>query len=329
MLFEGWGLRFAPSAYKTHPFHPDNNVNGIPLFDAGGNKPTGKQKTSGKGTELFTLASPKVTAFQEAYVRKTVDTVNDLDNVLYEIANESDFSTTDWQYHLIRFIKAYEAKKSKQHPVGMTSIGYGKNPTDLDRLLKSPADWISPNPDRYDYKNDPPAADGAKVVLPDTDHLWGVGGNVAWVWKSFLRGLNPIFMDPYRRGVLDRGPDDQWEPVRRAMGVTRRLAEQVNLSAMTPRKELARSGYCLADPGREYLIYLPQGGEVTVDLSAATGDLAVEWMDPVVRNRYPSRTGHGWRPTDYESSRHGGHSALSPAKGVRQSKTVGTVSQLC
>ena len=30
-----------------------------------------------------------ITALQEAYVRKVVDTVNDLDNVLYEISNES------------------------------------------------------------------------------------------------------------------------------------------------------------------------------------------------------------------------------------------------
>jgi hypothetical protein len=272
MLFEGWGLRFAPGAYKAHPFHPDNNVNGL----------DGALASGIKGTELFTLASPKVTAFQEAYVRKVIDTVNDLDNVLYEIGNECDLTTTEWQYHMIRFIKKYESSKPKQHPVGMTSMGYGgKTPADFDRLIQSPADWISPNPNRYDYKNDPPAAEGAKVIVPDTDHLWGVGGNVGWVWKSFARGLNPIFMDSYRRGVLDRGPDDQWEPIRRAMGVTRRLAERVNLSAMTPRNELAGSGYCLADPGREYLIYLPQGGEVTANVSAAMGELAVEWIDPV------------------------------------------------
>jgi hypothetical protein len=147
-----------------------------------------------KGIDLFTLARPRVTALQEEYVRKVVNTVNDLDNVIYEIANESDFSTTEWQYHMIRFIKSYESKKPKQHLVGMTSIGYGVD--DLDRLLKSPADWISPNPDHFDYKNDPPASDGAKVIILDTDHRWGVGGGVQWVWKSFLRGHNPIWMDP-------------------------------------------------------------------------------------------------------------------------------------
>ena len=55
---------------------------------------------------------------------------------------------------------------------------------------------------------------------------WGIGGSVRWVWKCFLRGLNPIFMDPYLRCVLDQGDEGQWEEVRLALGVTRRLAEQ-------------------------------------------------------------------------------------------------------
>jgi hypothetical protein len=40
------------------------------------------------------------------------------------------------------------------------------------------------------------------VILSDTDHLWCIGGNHSWVWKSFLRGLHPIFMDPYDGSIL-------------------------------------------------------------------------------------------------------------------------------
>ena len=36
-----------------------------------------------------------------------------------------------------------------------------------------------------DYRQDPPPADGRKVSFPDTDHLWGHGGNPNWVWKCF------------------------------------------------------------------------------------------------------------------------------------------------
>ena len=55
----------------------------------------------------------------------------------------------------------------------------------------------------------------------------------------------------------------------------------MNLAAARPYDELASTKFCLADPGKEYLVYLPKAGEVTVDLSGATGNLAVEWCHPV------------------------------------------------
>ena len=67
---------------------------------------------------------------------------------------------------------------------------------------------------------------------------------------------------------------------RPAMGHTRAYAERMNLAAMTPRNELSSTEYCLASPGKEYLVYLPDGGEVTVDVSAAKGAMAVEWFNP-------------------------------------------------
>jgi hypothetical protein len=61
-----------------------------------------------------------------------------------------------------------------------------------------------------------------------------------------------------------------------------RFMESTNLGEMAPHGEIAISGtgYCLADPGGEYAIYLPNGGSVTVDLSDATGTLDVDWYDP-------------------------------------------------
>ncbi len=275
MLFEGWGVQHAANAWKVHPFHPANNVNGL----------DGDANGDGRGLEVHTLRVPAVTKIQETYVRKLVDTVNDLDNVLYEIANESGAYSTDWQEHFIRFTQDYEKGKPKQHPVGMT-FQYARDSKQRGsntNLLRSSADWISPNPDAgpFNYRTHPPPADGRKVILTDTDHLWGIGGDVGWVWKSFLRGLNPIFMDPYKQEVLAGGADSKWEPVRRAMGVTRRLADRVSLAAMTPRGELASSGYCLANPAKEYIVYLPEGDEVSVDLSGAAGKFQVEWIHPV------------------------------------------------
>lgn len=278
MLFEGWDLYY--SSWDGHPFNGLNNVQGI----------NGDADGDGKGLEIQMLSVPAVTMIQEAYVRKVIDTVNDLDNVLYEISNESRLlgskvSSKDWQYHFIQFIKEYESTKPRQHPVGMTSQGCGGG-DDSEILFNSEADWISPNPDKQDYRKNPPASDGKKVILLDTDHLWGIGGDRTWVWKSFLRGYNPIWMDPFDRSR--NGTTNTWGPAlpdyadeaRRNLGYTLHYAKKINLAEMTPLNELASSGYCLASPGREYLVYLPEGRDVKLDLSASEQKLSVQWFDP-------------------------------------------------
>ncbi|MDQ1329392.1 MAG: hypothetical protein QG641_2682, partial [Candidatus Poribacteria bacterium] len=227
MLFEGHGLDCSqpPWCWDGHPFNANNNVNSI----------NGDPNGDGIGIETQTLQIPEITKIQEAYVRKIIDTVNDLDNVLYEIVNESGNYSTEWQYHIINFIHEYEKSKPKQHPVGMT---FQYAPGDMRgtnvNLFNSPADWISPNPEGG-YTDNPPAGDGSKVILSDTDHLWGIGGNQAWVWKSFCRGLNPLFMDPYLEVKKPQSEqpvswvdhlsaetvlDPKWEPIRRNLGYT-------------------------------------------------------------------------------------------------------------
>jgi hypothetical protein len=231
--------------------------------------------------------------------------------VLYEIINEG--GSIAWQYHMIDVVHEYEGTKPKQHPVGMT---HRITPKHLNaELLNSPAEWISPAKEPLDwlypgsvslddYAKEPPVADGRKVVILDTDHLWGHGGNPRWVWKSFVRGHNPIFMDPWWPLYIESDPEvtpwafaggvtkdrrdyPDWEPTRRAMGDTRRYAERMNLAAMTPRPDLVSTRYCLANPGEEYLIYLPKGGNVTLNLCDATGAFAVEWFFPELSRTFP------------------------------------------
>ncbi len=283
MLFQGFSIsrknvRRESTPWDDHPFHKDNNILGI----------DGDTNGDGEGYEVHTLGDPAITKMQEAYVRKVVDTVGDLDNVIYEISNECHGESLQWHYHMVDLIQRYEKTKPKQHLIWISFLVDGMvGPGTLQNLLESRAEIISPSRDavkKYDrlYQNDPPAADGSKVVITDTDHLWGIGGNQAWVWKSFLRGMHPIFMDPYRDSPRHQASDldEQWEPIRRSMGYTLRFAERMNLVAMTPQDDLASSKYCLANPGEEYLVYLPEGGKVTVDLSAAKSVLSAEWFDP-------------------------------------------------
>lgn len=239
--------------WQAHPFNAKNNINDI----------TAETEEEGGGDTIYSLRNPKIVRLQETYVRKVIDTVNDFDNILYEVGNEIKGHSVEWQYHMINFIHRYQKTKPKQHPVGMTGGGEGMRNADL---LNSPADWISPVTEAgQNYSYNPPPASGKKVIISDTDHLAGILENPTpqWVWKSFFRGLNPILMDVLQNRVP--GYNQKWnEPnrpglaeTRRAMGQTLSYANRVDLGKMVPLGELSSTRYCLANPGVEYLVYLP------------------------------------------------------------------------
>jgi len=277
MLFNGWSVAtkgaFAlNNPWKGHPFNAANNINGI----------NGDTNGDGLGLEIQTLGNSAVTALQEAYVRKVIDAVSDLDNVLYEIDNEGDTTSRAWQSHMIQVIRAYEATKVKQHPIGMTPMYPGGFDADL---YASAADWIS-----ITGKADAPiTADGSKVLISDTDHICGICGDVSWVWKSFTKGHNPVLMDGYDGAAIGlgaenyTGSDPIWEAIRKNLGYARSYAQRMDLAAAVPHGDVVLSqfiGYCLAKLGSQYLVYVPGGGSVTLNLSAVTGTLNVEWFNP-------------------------------------------------
>ena len=156
-------------------------------------------------------------------------------------------------------------------------------------LRASPAAWISP-------ESRLPVNDGRKVILNDTDHsFFWTGLRSAGPGRAAILGVGELHArQPMPvHGSLPRSeprsgrnnpaggkPDPYWETLRKAMGHTRTIATRMNLAAMVPHDDLARARFCLADPGREYLVYLPDGGETVIDLSAASGTFRVEWMDP-------------------------------------------------
>jgi hypothetical protein len=266
MLFEGWAIQFS-DGWEHHPFHAPNNRHGLEA-DANGD---------GRGIEFNTLvetdAGRRVLALQQAYVRQVVDTVNDLDNVLYEIVNEAGPYSTAWQYAMINYVKEYQAAKPKQHPVGMTFQFRGGTNAAHEA---SPADWISPNQGEAtrSYWTNPCADCSKKIIVSDTDHMGGhtVGDNL-WVWKTFTRGHNLLLME-------DMTPSPTWQDSARvAMGQVRRWAGRMNLAAMTPQEKLTPTRYCLAATGREYLVFQHDKGEFTVDLKDAPGPFAAEWFD--------------------------------------------------
>jgi hypothetical protein len=306
MLFEGFSLHLSspPDNIEGHPFHAANNINDIGI-------------TSIVDYQVLPL-EPRVQELQAAYIRQVVDTIHDLPNVLYEVANESSGDTADtvqfpdgssiptpigdstqWQYWVIDFVKQYEQQMGyDKHPIGMTMQFPVPDQRKVnDPLFGSRADWISPGfeepistaqqgdgPPPGRWLMDPPANDGTKVILTDTDHYSPMKSDALWAWKSFLRGHNPILYD---LGIINgvKPPDpssgtpsyESLEAARQAMGDTRRFAERINLVAMEPRGDLSSTGYALANPGEEYLVLEPHDTTEPFSVTLAAGTYTVEW----------------------------------------------------
>ncbi len=282
MLFQGFSSQRKTigggNPWTGHPFNLSNNINGI----------NGDPSGNDNGEEVHSLTVPAITSLQEAYVRKVVDTLNDLDNVLYEISGDAPVSSREWQYYMINYLKNYQATKPKRHPVGMSYLYLGSG----NDLQASPADWILlPGTD-----TDPLLAAGGKVILSDMDpKLLGNTTSYALVWKSFMRGLNPVYLEA---DLANLSAD---ENVRRSMGYALKYAQLVDLGSMFPSSESCSSGYCLTNPGGEYLVYLPAGGNVTVDLSAASGTLVATWFSPVTGRTTSGGTVTAGRPVLFTS----------------------------
>lgn len=256
MLFNGWSV--GPNGdghenpWRGHPFNAKNNINGI----------DGDPKRTGRGTRVHRLEDPSIVRYQEAYVRAVAIAVGDLDNVLYEVSNESLAPSMEWQRHWIKYLREMQgAGLILRQPVGVSAERPGES---NDDLLASNADWIAPFR-VHPRPLDPMPWHGAEVMINDTDHLCGVCGSVPWAWRSLTRGQNTALMDAYNRTNAELGhvlpwlTETDWPAVRRAMGWTRVVASWLDLRGAQPFGGLSSSGYLLGRPGKgpeRWVLYL-------------------------------------------------------------------------
>ncbi len=296
-LFNGYEFQLDVNSSDGNPFESGNNVNGV---NCPNTCPTDNSKIT-----------PQVWTFEQQFISQVINTVNDLDNVLYAISNESPSPGSDtWQASVISYVKSVEASLPKQHPVGM--VFQFKGGTD-QTLYNSAADWVSPsfggnglNPPSDATGQCPtvtgnggaanPSSPNCKVVINDTDHDCGICGSQAWVWQNFTRGNSTLFMDQYLVNAPSSsfpgynnnpGPpcsnnqcstvDPQWDPTRNAMGDILTYSKKIDLINMTPQDSLSSSGFCLANPGSQYLVY---SGSNSFTLTTVPGTYTFEWFNP-------------------------------------------------
>ena len=309
-LFTGEYLLKYRCTSDGYPLTGANNINGVDDGYKGGPYVSSRRREQQGGIGAVTMTAPNaITRFQDAYVEKVVDTLNDMPNVLWIVSEEAPPNSTWWNNHQISHLRAYESGKAHQHPIGYAALTQAPDTI----LYNSDADWVAPQVRVSPILSCGNGKPACKVNINDSDHsYWKIWNdtpqqNRNWAWENFTNGNQVLFMDPYldyyprenrnmcaspSKGVC-AAPDNRWDNLRDNLGYILRYSRKLNLAQITPRgacptsrcDSLCSTGYCLAKTspaGAEYLIYAPVGGSFTVNLSAMSSarTLAVEWFNP-------------------------------------------------
>lgn len=278
--------------WKISPFHPDNNINHLgEILPA----------------EVYTQKHALLQLYQEAMVRKIIQTVNGHDNLYYEICNEPycDGVTMEWQHHIAELILAEEKRLPLQHLVSWNVANEFAQVTDPHPAI-SILNFHYPRPDpkcvtaNYHLNRligcNETGFDGA-AAEPYRIQAWQFmlagGGLFNHLDASFCVGD-----EAGARHLADAnfggGPE-----IRKQMRILKDFMESFDFVRMAPSSSAiedrggATAVYVLAEQGRQYAVYIrcqdnEQCGSIV--LNVPDGKYRVEWIDTREGFTGPSET---------------------------------------
>ena len=236
--------------------------------------------------------------YVENYLRHVVDQVGMFENVLFEIGNELQTEGLDggnvgsFLTQMINVVNAQQAANgftgASRKPVGISDFpvacGFGVCPAVVSYMKNSPADFIQLGRSEVGQHVDDTPADlaGQRVSIVDSDHIWPYNLNHTWAWRTFMRGHNVQLLDG-NEFIPDHSEDDNdivsvpTFDARMRIGDIRAFALRLDLTQTVPNASVSTTGYALANPGVEYLVYQPGSGPFNVTLLPET--YTVEWWD--------------------------------------------------
>jgi hypothetical protein len=291
-VHDGW----PKTKFSGHPF---NRANGGPL------------EARGQYVELHdderempeTLSAEwsrrqKHQYYLERFCGRLLRATADQPNVMYEIFNEGEWydqqSLRAFQVHFLRFFKARTGLPLLVNDDHVGGADFRGEP-DADVISLHKPRWDECPPARVffeHYQSHFPRRPAKPVFFsePVPEYL-GDGarhlGIVRLLWGTALGGAGVVIQNDTSWGFASRAAMAAQAADRDAVldleGHAARFFNdgRVHFAAMRPQGRLASTGICLANPGKEYVVYASRGERITVDLSGAKGQtLLARWYDP-------------------------------------------------
>ena len=204
-----------------------------------------------------------------ALIRKIVDTLGDLPNIVWEIANES--GNTPWEILHARQLTAYErSRQLKEHLVIPRDLpGHQFVPGQCDN---SPA-LAHAGLVRAYARN--------RVLISDNDCTGADTANIRRrkAWAALTAGAQVDFFHFELTSDQVLASKDAKTGMQ-YIGLQQKFVADlgIDLAGMTPQDNQVANGWALGHGGSDYIVYLPHGGSTSVNGLESAGRAI--WFNP-------------------------------------------------
>lgn len=292
VLFSNWYGKGTMS-----PLHHTNNVNGLPAIDP---------------ERVHTLDNGPLLGRQEAMVRKVVSSLNEFDNVYFEIQNEPDATSPDkrpipkvrnasaptevkvataasraWQAQVAAWIADEERALPKRHLIAQNYANHGVPLDAVDsRISVLNFHYAEPEAVAWNRRWRRPIAFDESGFAGSDDTVYR---RQAWRFLmsggAVFSGLDYSFAAGFEKGTAENdAPGGGSAALRSQLGVLRQTLESTGLVDLAPDESVvaeARGATTLAlsNPGRQYLIYLEGPGKTDLIVTLPAGRYEAVWLN--------------------------------------------------
>jgi hypothetical protein len=303
-LFDHPAIKGGASRWPVHPMNPRKNTNyGPEVFDA-----------SSADRDFFqTLPehkdNPVALRYQKALVRKVLDETLDFDNVIYSLGNECP-SPAAWNEFWAPFIRSHAADKSARrvfvtnmwrHDLPIFDVFDIQDAQHPYRVRRVNAEGMWNAYRAVDTRQR--EQDRIKPVY-DSGQMGGAPGShiLHQLWMSFVGGtagmryhrLAPVHPRPGISSEVEYGnwQDPFYLEQQRWVRHLRRFIEDLEFWTMQPLWDavVEGQGYAFGRPGDEYVVYLPDGGSISLAVPAEPDLYEFYWYDPDRGGAHPPGT---------------------------------------
>jgi hypothetical protein len=305
-LWDKWDLH--GDLWTRHPWNPANNMNYTHENTRLARAYTPPQYSGGRSygePHDFFLTVPAlnddriVLSYQQRFVDKLLSYSLGHKHVLYCISNEIHPQfPPEWGWYWARYLR--EQASAAGRGIEVTEMYWtpdfkaDQHRASLDRpdiysFFEASQNSARLDPEEnwenlqfvYQYlSSHPRPINNTKIYGADSGPTWA--GSTQNAQEKFWRNIfGGSASSRFHRPAAGLGLS---EAAKVHIKSLRMLTDAMNVFVCKPRNDLLsdrqpNEAYCLAEPGTQYAVYFPDGGDVKLDLSAAEGSLQVRWLD--------------------------------------------------